>query len=77
LKWINISALPFMIFPLLNILVPLFIMLAKKKFTPVTKRILTIQIAWSLIAGLLIMVVMVLNDMFSIGGNYLKMVPVV
>lgn len=77
LKWINISALPFIIFPPLNIIAPLVIMLVKKQFTPMTKQLLTIQIVWSLLAGLLIVMVMILNDIFGIGGNYMKLVPVV
>lgn len=74
LKWINISALPFMIFPPLNVIAPLLLMFAKKQFTPVTKKIVTIQIVWSLIAGVLILAVMMLNDMFAIRGNYMKLV---
>lgn len=77
LKWINISALPFMIFPPLNVVAPLLLMFAGKQFTPVTKKILTIQIVWSLIAGVLILAVMMLNDMFAIRGNYMKLIPVV
>jgi transcriptional regulator with XRE-family HTH domain len=77
LKWINISALPFMIFPPLNVVAPLLLMFAKKQFTPVTKKIVTIQIVWSLIAGVLILAVMMLNDMFAIRGNYMKLVPLV
>lgn len=75
LKWINISALPFMIFPPLNVIAPLLLMFAKKQFTPVTKKIVTIQIVWSLIAGVLILAIMMLNDMFAIRGNYMKLVP--
>ncbi|MGY3213311.1 helix-turn-helix domain-containing protein [Mucilaginibacter sp. HD30] len=77
LKWINISALPLMIFPPLNIVAPLLLMFAKKQFTPVAKKILTIQILWSLIAGVLILIVMVLNDVFAIRGNYMMLVPFV
>jgi transcriptional regulator with XRE-family HTH domain len=77
LKLINFSALPFMIFPPLNIVAPLLIMFVKKQFGPVTKKIVTIQIVWSLIAGILILTVMILNDLFAIRGNYMKLVPVV
>jgi len=77
LKWINISALPFIIFPPLNIVAPLLVMLAKKQFAPIAKRIVTIQIAWTLVAGVLIVMIMLLNDVFGIRGQYMKLVPVI
>lgn len=77
LKWINIAALPFMILPPLNVIAPLLLMFAVKQFTPLTKKILTIQIVWSLLAGVLIVIVLILNDMFHVRSNYMKLVPVV
>jgi transcriptional regulator with XRE-family HTH domain len=77
LKWINISALPFVICPPLNVIAPLLLMFAMKHFTPLTKKILTIQIVWSLLAGVLIMMVMILNDVFAIRGQYMILLPVV
>ena len=39
LKIINISVLPFVLIPPLNIVVPLLIMFLKKQFTPITRMI--------------------------------------
>lgn len=77
LKWINISALPFIIFPPLNIVAPLLVMFARKQFGPIAKKIVTIQIVLTLIAGVLMMMIMILNDVFGIKGQYMKLVPVI
>ena len=54
LKLINFSSLPFMVIPLANIIIPLIIMFAKKKFTPITKQIVSIQILWTILSSFLI-----------------------
>lgn len=77
LKLINLSALPFMFVPPLNIAAPLLIMFAKKQFTPVTRRLVTVQIIWTLIAVLLVLTVMILNDWFAIRSKYMVLIPVV
>ncbi|GAA4086651.1 helix-turn-helix domain-containing protein [Mucilaginibacter panaciglaebae] len=77
LKWINISSLPFIIFPPLNIAAPLLVMLFKKQFGPIAKKIVTIQIVWTLVAGVLILMIILLNDVFGIRGQYMKLVPVI
>jgi transcriptional regulator with XRE-family HTH domain len=77
LKLINLSALPFMLVPPLNIAAPLLIMFVKKQFTPVTRRIVTIQIIWTLIAIVLFLTVIMLNDVFAVRGNYMMLVPFV
>jgi transcriptional regulator with XRE-family HTH domain len=77
LKLINLSALPFMLVPPLNIAAPLLIMFVKKQFTPVTRRIVTIQIVWTLIAIVLYLTVIILNDVFAIRGKYMMLIPFV
>jgi transcriptional regulator with XRE-family HTH domain len=77
LKLINLSALPFMLVPPLNIAAPLLIMFAKKQFTPVTRRIVTIQILWTLIAIVLFLTVIILNDVFAVRGKYMMLIPFV
>jgi len=75
LKVINLSALPFMFVPPLNIVVPLLIMFSRKQFTPTTRRLVTIQIIWSLIALLMFLSVMMLNDWFGIRSRYMLLLP--
>jgi transcriptional regulator with XRE-family HTH domain len=75
LKLINLSALPFMLVPPLNIAAPLLIMFVKKQFTPVTRRIVTIQIVWTLIAIVLLLTIIILNDVFAVRGKYMMLVP--
>jgi len=78
MKWtkvINLSALPFMFLPPLNVAAPLLLMLAKKQFTPLTRELVTIQILWSLIAGVLFLTVMILNDWWGIRSKYMILVP--
>ena len=75
LKLINISALPFTLVPPLNIVAPLVIMFAKKQFTPVGRRIVTIQIVWTLIAAVLFLTVIILNDVFAVRGKYMMLIP--
>lgn len=77
IKLINLSALPFMFLPPLNVAVPLLLMFAKKQFTPLTRELVTIQILWSLIAGGLFLTVIILNDWWGIRSKYMMLVPVV
>ena len=76
LKVINLSALPFMFLPPLNIVVPLLIMFFRKQFTPTTRRLVTIQIIWCLVALLIFLSVMMLNDWFGIRSRYMLLLPV-
>ena len=76
LKIINLSALPLMFVPPLNIVVPLAIMLLRKQFTPVTRRLATIQIIWSIIALVIFLAVIMLNDWFGIRSRYMMLLPI-
>ncbi len=76
LKIINLSALPFMFVPPLNIAVPLIIMLLRKQFTPVARRLATIQIIWSIITLVIFLAVIMLNDWFGIRSRYMMLLPI-
>jgi len=77
LKLINLSVLLFIFFPPLNIAAPLIIMYLKKQFTSVTRKLVTIQIVWTLIAIVLFLTVITLNDWFAIRSKYMMLIPVV
>lgn len=75
-KWINISALPLMFLPPLNVAVPLLLMYTQKQFNPVTKKLVNLQVLWLIGTLLIVIAVMMLNDLFGIRGNYMKLAPV-
>ncbi|WP_143960141.1 helix-turn-helix domain-containing protein [Litoribacter populi] len=55
LKIINLSSLPSTFFPPANILLPLLIMFVKKRFDPMAKQLLSLQILNSLLAFIIFM----------------------
>ncbi|MBB5283930.1 transcriptional regulator with XRE-family HTH domain [Rhabdobacter roseus] len=77
LKVINLSPLPFIVIPPLNIAAPLLLMFWKNQFTPTTRQIVTIQILWTLVALLLLLLIMMLNDWFAIQSKFTLLVPIV
>ena len=77
LKLINLSALPFMFVPPLNIAAPLLIMYLKKQFTPVARKVVTIQLVWTLIGVVLFLIPVILNDWFAVRSKYMMLIPVV
>lgn len=76
IKLINISCLLFTLSPPLNILVPIGIMWYKKQFSDITKQIVTLQIIWTLMALLLLIVVQILNDWFGVQSKFLLLIPI-
>ena len=54
-KIINLSSLPFTIFPPANIIIPLLIMFAGKQFNLLTKQIVSVQILWLILAVIIFM----------------------
>ncbi|OUJ70483.1 helix-turn-helix domain-containing protein [Hymenobacter crusticola] len=76
LKLINLSALPFMFVPPLNIAAPLLIMYRKQQFTPLTKKVVTLQLIWTLSAIVLFLIPVILNDWFGIQSKYMMLIPV-
>lgn len=75
LKIINLSVLPFILFPPLNIAAPLLIMYLKKQFTPVAKQIVSLQILMTLLAALLFLAILILNDWFSVRSRFTLLIP--
>lgn len=57
LKLINLSSLPFIILPPLNILLPLILMFTLKQKNYIVKQIITLQIMWTIMAPILFMLV--------------------
>ncbi len=75
-KIINLSTLPFIWLPPLNILIPLALFFWKKQINPVTKKLLSIQIIWTLIGVVLFVFVLILTDWFGVESNIKKLIPV-
>lgn len=66
LKIINLSSIPFVIFPPLNILVPLFLMFKLKQKNLLVKQIISMQIIWTIFAPIIFMLWIFLK----LRGNY-------
>lgn len=75
-KIINLSALPFIWLPPLNILVPLALFFWKRQINPITKKLLSIQIIWTLVGVVLFVVVLILTDWLGVESNAKKLIPV-
>ena len=56
IKLLNLSSLPFVVLPVLNILVPLFLMYTLKLKSPLTKQIVSLQIMWTILAPIVFLV---------------------
>lgn len=55
IKIINISSLPFIIIPLMNIIVPLLLAHFMKVKSPIIKQIVSLQIIWTILAPIVFM----------------------
>ena len=55
LKLINLSSLPFAVFPPLNIVAPWLLMVLLKQKHPLTKQLISIQILWTILAPIVFM----------------------
>jgi len=75
-KIVNLSAFPFICFPPLNILIPFFIIFWNKQSNAVNKKILSIQIIWSLISILLFVFILILNDWLLVKSNLKMLIPI-
>ncbi|MDA3943488.1 MAG: helix-turn-helix transcriptional regulator [Bacteroidetes bacterium] len=76
IKIINLSSLPFTIIPPANIIIPLVIMFAKKQFNPLAKQIVSIQILWLIIAGIIFMLSSFMKNWFSLGNHFILLVMI-
>ena len=75
-KLINISSLPFTIFPPVNIVLPLIIMFAKKQYSPLAKQIVSIQILWFIFAFIVFMLSAFSKKWFLHESNYMLVVMI-
>lgn len=55
-KLINLSSLPFVVLPVLNIVVPVILMYVLKMKYPIIKQIISVQILWTIIAPIVFMI---------------------
>jgi transcriptional regulator with XRE-family HTH domain len=55
LKLINLSSIPFIVIPPLNIIVPIILMLTMKQKNILSKELISIQILWTIIAPIVFM----------------------
>ena len=55
-KFINLSSLPFVVLPVLNIVVPVILMYVLKMKYPIIKQIISVQILWTIIAPIVFMI---------------------
>lgn len=77
LKIINLSSLVFIVMPPLNFLIPLLIMFVRKEFNPVTLTIISIQLLWTLIAIVLLLLILMLNDWFAVQSKFTMLIALV
>lgn len=68
IKLINLSSLPFIILPPLNIVIPIILMFALKQKSPITKQIVSVQMMWTIIAPIVFMlgIFMKLGNKFTL-----------
>lgn len=55
-KFINLSSLPFVFLPVINIVVPVILMYVLKMKYPIIKQIISVQILWTIIAPIVFMI---------------------
>ncbi len=55
LKLINLSAIPFIVLPPFNIIIPLILMVTMKQKNTLTKQLISVQILWTIMAPIVFM----------------------
>jgi transcriptional regulator with XRE-family HTH domain len=65
IKLINLSSLPFLFIPLVSIALPLIIIYSKKELNILTKQIVSIQILWTILSGVLFLLSPFISRLFS------------
>ncbi|KOY84325.1 DNA-binding protein [bacterium 336/3] len=76
IKIINLSSLPFIVFPPANIMIPLLIMFVKKQFNPLAKQIVSVQILWLISAVIIFMLSIFIKKGLSLGNNFTLLVMI-
>lgn len=77
LKIINLSSLPFTVFPPANIIIPLILMFVLKQFNPLTKQLITVQILWTIVSVILFMLCAFIKNWFSLGNSFTMIVMII
>lgn len=77
IKLINLSSLPFIIFPPMNILAPLLIMYVKKENNAMAKQVVSLQIVWTLVSAILFFSSPFVNRIFSIDFPFILLVAAI
>ncbi|MEB8346534.1 helix-turn-helix domain-containing protein [Flavobacteriaceae bacterium KMM 6898] len=75
-KLINLSSLLGTIFPPVNILLPLLIMIAKKEFNPLTKQIVSVQIGMTILSFIIFMTSAFIKNWFTLGNEFTMVVMI-
>lgn len=68
-KYINLSSIVLLVVPLGSIIMPLLIMLWKKEVNDITKKIVSIQILWTIASVILVIASSFLKNMFSMNNQ--------
>ncbi len=76
-KLINISSLPFAIFPPANIIVPLLIMFVRRQFKPLVKEIISVQIVWLIFAATIFFLSALIQKSFSFGRIFMPIIMII
>ncbi len=76
LRVINLSSLFFTVIPPANIIVPLLIMFYKKQFNAVTRQIVSLQIIWTVLAGILFLTISLAKSWLSLGNRFIPIVMI-
>jgi transcriptional regulator with XRE-family HTH domain len=66
IKLINLSSLPVLIIPLASFLLPLIIMYWKKQVNPMTKQIVSLQILWTLLFPIIVLIVIFIGNLLPL-----------
>ena len=77
IKVINLSSLLFTVIPPLNLLIPLSIIFIKKEKSTITRKIISIQLLWTLLTVILVLIILMLNDWFKIQSKFIILIPIV
>ncbi len=69
IKYINLSSILLLIIPLGSIIMPLIIMHWKKEVNVITKKIVSIQIIWTIAFPIVMVLVNIVGDWFSVNNE--------
>lgn len=72
IKLINLSSLPFVIFPPANIIAPVLLMFITKQKNTLSKQIISVQIIWTIIAPIVFMLII-----FTKPGNKVTLITMI